>query len=388
MKILTIVALYKPAYKGGGPIKTVANMVETLSDQFQFKIITSDRDFGDCKSFPQIKTNSWQKIDNAEVYYATPNNLSFFKLIKIIKNTQYDVLYLNSFFNYRFSISLVFAKWLNLIEKKPIIIAPRGEFSTGALKIKSIKKEIYIKFSNFMGIYNKATWQASSEYESRDIDKVIGSATNDIVIAPNLLIVKKSPAIINKSNIRKNFIRVVFLSRISPKKNLNYLLVILKEVKSPINLSIYGPIEDKNFWIECKKLIDQLPPNITAEHKGELTPEEVPNAFMEHDVFFFPTRGENFGHVIFEALAVGTCVVLSDQTPWQADKNHAVETIPLENTDQWVAALERWANYSNEELKAQRETALQYAREYIANSPAVEQNRQLFQSALKKQLQT
>ena len=36
-----------------------------------------------------------------------------------------------------------------------------------------------------------------------------------------------------------------------------------------------------------------------------------------NDLFFLPTRGENFGHVIAEALSVGTPVLISDQTPWR-----------------------------------------------------------------------
>jgi hypothetical protein len=37
----------------------------------------------------------------------------------------------------------------------------------------------------------------------------------------------------------------------------------------------------------------------------------------EYDLFLFPTLGENYGHVISEALASGCPVVISDQTPWR-----------------------------------------------------------------------
>ncbi len=83
--------------------------------------------------------------------------------------------------------------------------------------------------------------------------------------------------------------------------------------------------------------------------------------------------------MIFESLAAGTCVVLSDQTPWKADKNGAVEVIPLENAEAWCASLER--RRVREDLAKYRESALIYARDYLATSPAVEQNRALFKFA-------
>ena len=45
--ILSSVGYYLPGYKAGGPIRTLANMVDRLGDEFQFKIVTLDRDFGD-----------------------------------------------------------------------------------------------------------------------------------------------------------------------------------------------------------------------------------------------------------------------------------------------------------------------------------------------------
>lgn len=85
--------------------------------------------------------------------------------------------------------------------------------------------------------------------------------------------------------------------------------------------------------------------------------------------------------MIYKPLAAVTCVVLSDQTPWKADKNGAVEIIPLDDADAWTTSLERWAARSQEDLTKCLEAALTYARDYLATSPAVEQNRALFKFA-------
>ena len=48
-----------------------------------------------------------------------------------------------------------------------------------------------------------------------------------------------------------------------------------------------------------------------------MKPDEVLDVFSKNDIFLFPTKGENFGHVIYEALSVGCIPIISDQTPWQ-----------------------------------------------------------------------
>jgi len=40
--ILGLVEYYLPGYKSGGPVRTIANMVNQLSDHFEFWIVTRD----------------------------------------------------------------------------------------------------------------------------------------------------------------------------------------------------------------------------------------------------------------------------------------------------------------------------------------------------------
>ncbi len=52
-------------------------------------------------------------------------------------------------------------------------------------------------------------------------------------------------------------------------------------------------------------------------------------------------QGENFGHVIIEALAAGKPVLISDQTPWRGLENHkAGWDIPLNDKEKFISILE------------------------------------------------
>lgn len=104
MKILTLTDNYLPGYKAGGPVRSLANLIDRLGDEFHFKVITRDRDFGDVETYPGIVVGSWQPVSKAEVFYLTPQSLSLWALLRLIWATEKDVIYLHSFFSPVFTI--------------------------------------------------------------------------------------------------------------------------------------------------------------------------------------------------------------------------------------------------------------------------------------------
>ena len=50
----------------------------------------------------------------------------------------------------------------------------------------------------------------------------------------------------------KNKLKILFISVISPKKNLIYVIETLNKVKGDFTLDIYGPVKDEQYWRECK----------------------------------------------------------------------------------------------------------------------------------------
>ena len=105
--ILTFVRYYLPGYKAGGPIRTIANMVDHLGDQFDFKIITMDRDIGDAEPYSNITVDAWNRVGKAEVFYVKPGLLWLNRLVKLISTTPHDIIYLNSAFDPIFTLWLL-----------------------------------------------------------------------------------------------------------------------------------------------------------------------------------------------------------------------------------------------------------------------------------------
>ena len=146
------------------------------------------------------------------------------------------------------------------------------------------------------------------------------------------------------SGISNHPMRVAFLSRICPQKNLLRAIEEMQKAKQSMRFTIYGPVEDRAYWRRCQRALQRLPGNVGWEYAGDVPTEDVQRTLAQHDVFFFPTLGENYGHVIFEALSVGCIPVISDQTPWhQIDACGAGIELPLDAdfaaTLDWLAAM-------------------------------------------------
>jgi hypothetical protein len=109
-KVLITTSHYIPSVKGGGPIQSIKNLVVNLSDKVDFYIITTDRDLGDDKPFDNIPTDTWINIGKANVFYTDKTLLTWKKIADVINSVNYDVLYLNSFFSYKFSIIPILLK--------------------------------------------------------------------------------------------------------------------------------------------------------------------------------------------------------------------------------------------------------------------------------------
>lgn len=357
-------------------------MVDQLGSEYEFRIVTSDRDIGDSKAYPAILADRWQPVSESAVYYVSPKSRTFKGIIRLLRNTPHDILYLNSFFDPVFTIRVFLARRLGLLPPSRIIVAPRGEFSKGSIRLKYLKKYVYIQIAKCIGLYKKIRWQASSEFERLDIVRLMKARPESVHIVPNLptigCIDRPSNLAIQEVH-QSEGLRIVFLSRVSREKNLDYALRVLNNVRKRVVFDIYGPAEDLIYWKECRKLIAQLPPNITANYRGGITHDEVEGVLRQYDLLFFPTSGESYGHVIIESLLAGTRVLISTETPWRNLQDAGLGwDVDLKQLSDFVAVIEGLIPMeSNERLKKQAVFRSEVL-ERIQYSAILDSHRQLF----------
>jgi len=229
-----------------------------------------------------------------------------------------------------------------------------------------------------LGLYNNLYWQASSDNEKKDILRNFRVAEKLIYIAPDLI--SYEPIALNYLSLRKpGPLRIIFLSRITPKKNLNFLLRVLQKINFPIELSIYGPIDNLSYWKACLYSIDQLPSNIKILIGDPVPQKQVKSILQKHDVFVLPTLGENFGHIIIESLIAGIPAIISDKTFWESDEERSLEVLALDEYI-WQETIIKWSKFDDLILKKKRQAALNYAKNYYNTDLPLKKNKEFFYS--------
>lgn len=379
-KVLVFVSAYLPGYKAGGPLRSISNLVAQLGDEFDFFIVTADRDLGENTPYSEIEIGVWNKVGKAWVRYLTPSEMGLIMITRLLRETSHDLLYLNSFFDPIFTSLPLLAHRLRLVPKNPVLLAARGEFSTGALSIRGTKKRVFRLVSRTFRLHEGICWQATSELEGKDILREIGerSVGQRLYRAANL----PSPAVDlfrAPSPTAEGPLRMAFLSRIVPKKNLLYALEVLQEATVPVHLTIYGPTEDKIYWQSCEELSASMPHYVTVTYGGAVHAEQVVESLSKHEVFFFPTLGENYGHVIVEALQAGLRLLISDQTPWRdlAASGVGLE-FSLSDRRAFIEAIEEMASVSSDEKARWRDASRAYAAKISAEGSTISDNRNMF----------
>lgn len=381
-KILCFIEYYLPGYNSGGPVKTISNFVEFFGHEYDIFIICSDRDYLDTKPYANKKVKKWYKIGKAKVLYISKKDLNIYSVTKLLSENSYDLLYLNGLFSFKFTILPLLARRFKSIKNNiPCILATRGMLSPNAIKLKSKKKKFYLKIANFFQLFENLFFQASNTIEKKEIHENLKVTDKKIFIAPNLI--KLTPISPKKIKVKKNHtLNLVFLSRISPMKNLDFLIRSLLRVDNRINLTIYGSKEDHNYYNECLQLIRKLPNKIKVYIKNHIKNDSVQNTLINYDLFVLPSRGENFGHVIIESLSAGLPVMVSDKVFWKSDKKGGIMKLPLKEKI-WAREILKWSNLSKKNLFIKKKAALMVARNYIKKDISLKKNKDFLNFLLK-----
>lgn len=379
-QILTFVSAYLPGYKAGGPIQSIANLVDHLGDAFDFKVVTRDRDSGDETRYAGVVPGAWADVGKAQVCYLSPKQRTLHSVARLMRETPHDAVYLNSFFHPHFTMLPLLAMRLGLAPRLPVILAPRGEFSGGALALGAFKKRTFLTLTRRVGLFRDVLWQASSEHEERDIRATLGRGAR-IHVAANLPR-KIHGAVPHGAREPGTPLRILFLSRISPMKNLLFVLETLARVSVPVDCTLIGFIDTPQYWEECKARLATLPSFVKVDLEQTVPSSEVPATMGRFDLLFLPTKGENFGHVIIEALGAGTPVLISDRTPWRdLEEQGAGWVYPLASVEPYVAAIEQMYREGAADAVTRRAAALDYARRFSEAETLVGANKALFEAA-------
>lgn len=309
MKVFIVMGGFFPGKKYGGPPVSIENLASLVCNN-QYFIVTTNHDLGDSAIYQEIN-NGWNKRkENMWIKYLPDNEYNSSSFNTAILEIKPDIVYLQGLFQRCVVPLLRLAKKYSI----PVLLAPRGELCAGAFK-KKYKKIPYIIYLRSMGLIKRISFQSTSKEETFSIIKYLKVSPNSIFFLNNIpSIPPKLTVLTQKKN--PGSARIVFLSRIVPKKNLLFAIQALRSISGDVSLDIYGPIEDSEYWEQCNEEIKRLPQNVRVKYLGILSHEEIHSILSSYHAFLFPTLSENYGHVIIESMLSGCIPIISDQTPW------------------------------------------------------------------------
>jgi glycosyltransferase involved in cell wall biosynthesis len=322
-KIFITIPWFLPAFRAGGPVQSIANLVREYREDVTYHIFCSDVDLNGA-ALEKIRPNEWVAFnDHTQVWYAAPEKISD-TMVRQVSEVKPDVLFIIGLFSWHFNmVPLMYCK----APKK--IISTRGMLHPGALSQKRWKKRIYLRLFKLLEYHYKVQFHATDEEEHQYINNFFdgipeiftaGNFPNNIGGLP---LPRKEPGQLN----------LISIALISPMKNILLVLQALEKADAVIKYDIYGPVKDLEYWDSCLAQIKKLPANVSVVMHKELEPAKVSAALASAHVFILPSKSENFGHAIYEALSAGRPVITSYNTPW----NHlrlsmAGSNVSLEDT--------------------------------------------------------
>jgi len=207
----------------------------------------------------------------------------------------------------------------------PFVITPHGCLDSVRLRHSAWKKRLAGLFDTYY-LKRAAVIHATCEAEADGVKTYLGRPTRqpEIVVIPNGVDAEVFDGVADRAGFDQRFpackgARVVlFMSRLHPLKGLDYLLEAWRRVAGDYpgwRLVIAGP-DEKGYGERLKRKVQALGLESRVTFCGPAYGEEKVQVMQNAELFVLPTRSENFGIVVAEALACGVPVITTRGAPW------------------------------------------------------------------------
>lgn len=338
MRVLHVVPSYYPAVRYGGPIVSVRRLCESLVQAgVEVDVATTDADGpGDL----DVPTDRWTDLGGVRVrYFHRWPRVDFAfspPLARFLasETRSYDLVHVVGTFSFPSLAAAAAARAAGV----PYVVSTRGSIQPWSLGQKRWKKLPYWTLFERRNLEHAAAIHATASVEADAIRALFPNAR--VFVSPNGVETVPPP------KVERNPRQVVFLGRIHKVKGFDVLISALARVAETlpgVQTIVAGP-DDEGEWPRVEKLLEVARPRPEVHYVGAVSGDDKWRLLASSGVFVLTSHTENFGLAVAEALACGTPVVVSRNTPWRSVEKHGagfwVENTP-ENVAQALLAILR-----------------------------------------------
>ena len=293
MKVIHYIASIDKS--GGGTTEYMRLLSKALKNDISFSIATGI-------------SNEPITIEGVPIKFFNNSILRWFSLInefrRFLENEKPDIVHINGIWSPQ---NWGFQKVAQEIGIK-VIVSPHGMLEPWILDNNPLKKKIALFLYQKKAIQQSVYLHATAQMEAENIQAL--GFKNPICIIPNGIDISDVKEIKTHYGTRK----MVFLSRIHPKKGIELLLEAWRNSNTNDWLLEIAGNGDENYIAKLSQSALDLK---NVHFVGAKYGEDKWDFLRSADVMVLPTHSENFGIVVAEALAVGVPVITTQGTPWE-----------------------------------------------------------------------
>ena len=374
MKIGFLIPSFYPATAYGGPIFASWYLAKALGARgHRVHVSTTNANLNQYLTLrPNWETEVAQNVFVTYYHDTVLNRLSLRQLLALEADiTKTDIVHVHSIFNILAPVAAKYA----LLRKKPVLLTPHGSLCADALARKSSYKQLWLR-SLIRPIATQMAWHATSAQEANDITTVTGvSASNVHIVRHGLPNNLPPPNPLDRQAFFAKFAPdrapgpiIASMGRLERNKGFDILIRALPGIRDRVpgaTLFIAGP--DQGERPRLTSLATQLDMANHVVFLDFLGEQDRSDFFGNADLFALASHHENFGLVYAEALALGTPIVATKNTPW--------EGVDDAGCGRWVACDVRAMEGAIRDLLLQdrqslRQAALAYAQRFSIDDVA------------------
>jgi glycosyltransferase involved in cell wall biosynthesis len=355
-RVLILCPYFLPGEQGGGSVRAVVNLIEHLRADFDFVVSAGAHDLNSQQPYTVQQQQQTRATTGLDIRYL-PRGLPLWGVLRSLLAEPWDLIYFNSFLSPRYTALPLLLRRFGRRREVPALLAPRGELMQGSMQHRWLRKRGYLFLLRTAGLLDGLVFHATSQAEAAEM-AVLG--LRPVLLAADL---PPRPAneLVRLQSPPPGPLRLAFVARLDPNKNLGFALRTLALVRVPLLFDIIGPVGRAEYWRHCQQLIAALPSHVQVRYLGAMPHDQVMSALGRCEMLFFPSQAENNGYVILEALVAGCALLISDRTPWRglADLGVGLD-LPLDHEQAFAAAIDSFARLPESLRLEQRQRAQAY----------------------------
>ena len=315
MRILHVTPTYVPAWRYGGPIRSVHGLCRGLAGRgHEVHVFTTNVDGAGVAAVPlEVPVD----VDGVKVRYfpsKSPRRLYRSPRMADFLNREaggFDLVHLHSLYLWPTWAAARAARASGI----PYLVSPRGMLVKDLVRRKSRWiKTAWLRLIERRNLEDASAVHFTSPLEAREADR-FGFRLPPAVVIPNGVDMegKDAPAVL--SELVAEAIRqrpfLLFLGRINWKKGLDRLIAALAHVPD-VRLVIAGN-DEEDYRSQLERLIAEKGVGERICFSGHVRGADKAALFKNAALFVLPSYSENFGIAVLEAMAAGCPVIITPE---------------------------------------------------------------------------